>query len=53
MPSQKVKLIRDFFGATMADIKSLSPLDRDQLGSAIARQQGLTEEQAGFTFVDY
>jgi len=52
-PSQKIKLIRDFFGATMSDMKNLTSKDRDELGSAIARQLGISEKDAGFTFVEY
>jgi hypothetical protein len=51
--SQKIKLIRDFFGATMADMKSLTSKDRDELGSAVARSLNMTEQDAGFNFVEY
>jgi hypothetical protein len=51
--SQKIKLIRDFFGATMTDMKALTSKDRDDLGSAIAKSQELTETEAGFNFVEY
>jgi hypothetical protein len=49
----KIKLIREYFGASVPDIKALTPDDRNQLGSAIARQMGISPEAAGFAFVEY
>ena len=46
-----VTLVRDFFGATINDFKALSSQDRVQLGSAVAREQGLTA--LNFTPVEY
>jgi hypothetical protein len=50
-------LIKDFFAmsATQAvkECKELSSVERQQLGSAIAREQGLLQEQLSFELVDY
>ena len=46
-----VTLVRDFFGATINDFKALSSQDRVELGSAVAREQGLTA--LNFTPVEY
>ena len=49
-----IKLIRDFFApVTMNEIKDLNATDRAELGSAIARSQGLTQAQVGFDLVTY
>lgn len=50
----RISLIREFFAPVPMDqMKALTELDREQLASAIARQKGITEEQAGFKFVEY
>ena len=46
-----VTLVSDFFGATINDFKALSSQDRVELGSAVAREQGLTA--LNFTPVEY
>ena len=50
-------LIKQFFGMTMsetkAEVEKLTDVDRAQLGSAIAREQGLTQEQVSFEMVAY
>lgn len=48
-----IKLVRDFYGAKMDELKALPQKDRDQLASAIARQQGLTQDEVSFVMVDY
>ena len=49
-----VKLIRDYFAPiTMEQMKALTSEDRAQLGSAIAREQGLKQEQVSFEMVEY
>ncbi len=41
----KIKLIRDFFApVSMDEMKKLTPDDRTQLASAIARENGITQE---------
>lgn len=53
----KAKLIRDFFALSGADaireIGGLGDANRLQLGSAIARERGLSEAECDFTFVQY
>lgn len=55
--ANKAALIRNFFGLSgteaITQIKSLPEEDRVQLGSAIAREQGLTQEQVDFPLVAY
>ena len=53
-------LIRDFFkvsGETLPDFsrqfKMLTDLDKQQLASAIARSQGLTQDQCDFELIEY
>jgi hypothetical protein len=52
-PNSKLNLIRDFFGATLQEMKQTTPEDRDQLASAIAKSKGLTEQECGFAFMAY
>jgi len=57
MTSEKVgavKLIRDFFAPVkMDEMKDLTAKDRAELGSAIAKGKGLTQEECSFEFVNY
>ena len=48
------KLIRDEIpGVTIQEFKALPEADRLQLGSAIARNKGLTQDQLQFGLVNY
>jgi hypothetical protein len=47
------KLIMQYFGATDGEIKGLSTVDRQQLGSAIARSLGVEPASLRFKFVEY
>lgn len=49
----RVKLIRDFFEAPAREVMQLSKDDMAQLGSAIARQMGLKQDDCDFEFVAY
>ena len=53
MKHKAITLIRDFFGATLQEIKALTSEDRQQLASGIARNMGLTQEDCEFQFVEY
>jgi hypothetical protein len=54
MKHNRIKLIRDFFApVTMDEMKKLTKDDMAQLGSAIAREMGLTQEQCEFELVAY
>lgn len=46
-------LIKQFFGADSQEIMKLPSADRIQLGSAIARDQGLTQADCSFEIVQY
>lgn len=46
-------LIKKFFNPPNAEIIALPSADRVQLGSAIAREQGLKQEQLNFQLVEY
>lgn len=48
-----VTLVRNYFGASMAEMKALTGQDRQQVASAIAREQGLTPDQVNFELVAY
>ena len=48
-----VNLVRTFFTATMAEMKALTPEDRLQLASAIARQNQIPVEDLNFVPVEY
>ena len=52
-PNSPINLIRSEFGATLQEMKALTPQDRNELASAIARQRGMTEAECGFAFVAY
>ena len=54
MEKQKAfSLIREFFGATLQELKGLTALDRNQLASTIARQKGIAPADCEFEFVAY
>ena len=50
-------LIAKFFDLKLKEAKDecekLTPIDRQQLASAVARQMGLTQEQVNFVMVEY
>ena len=48
-----VNLVRTFFTATMAEMNALTPEDRLQLASAIARQNQIPVEDLNFVPVEY
>lgn len=48
-----VGLVRVFFGAKLEELKGLPVKDREQLASAIARQNGFTQDECSFIFVEY
>lgn len=49
-----VKLIRDFFApVTLDEMRNLTPKDRQELASGIARSRGLTQEDCEFELVQY
>lgn len=52
-PNSKINLIRSEFGATLQEIKALTPADRDQLASGIAKMKSLTAKETGWPLVDY
>ena len=60
-PEKKTKgalvLIKQFFGLTLLEAKAekekLTDLDVQQIASAIARQQGLTQEDVNFELIPY
>ena len=52
-PNTKINLIRTEFDAKLQEIKELTPKDRDELASGIARQKGLTEKETGWPLVEY
>lgn len=52
-PISAIKLVRDFFHPEMQEMRTLPVDDRNQLASAIARQQGLTQADVSFPLVDY
>ncbi len=43
-PNTKINLIRSEFSATLLEIKALTPKDRDELASAIARNRGIVPD---------
>ena len=53
MKYKSIIMIREFFDATVQEIKALTSLDRQQLGSAIARQKGYSQQECEFEFVEY
>jgi hypothetical protein len=52
-PNSQINLIREFFGATLQELKALTMADRHQLASAIARSNGLTAKDCGWELCDY
>lgn len=46
-------LVKKFFGASTQEIMALPGEDRIALGSAIAKEQGLTQDQLAFVAVEY
>jgi len=49
-----IKLIRDEFpGTTINEFKALTSLDKQQLGSAIARSKNMDVTELQFALVDY
>lgn len=54
MKHTRVKLIRDFFNpVSMTEMKALTKDDMSQLASAIARAQGIPQDECDFEFVAY
>lgn len=57
LKQSRAGLIRNYFGLSGADaireIKALSDSDKAQLGSAIAREQGLSADDLDFDLVPY
>lgn len=54
MKQTRIKLIRDFFHpVTMSEMKGLAFKDLAELGSAIARAKGLTQDDVDFELVPY
>ena len=55
--NSRVKLIRDYFelsgSEAVREIKALSNEDKDELGSAIARDSEIAESECEFEFVSY
>lgn len=52
-PNSAINLIRTEFGATLAEMKTLTLQDRQELASAIARQRGLDMSKVTFKVVEY
>lgn len=48
-----VGLVTKFFGPTLQEMKELSMKDRNELASAIARQEGITSTECAFELVEY
>jgi hypothetical protein len=48
-----IGLVSKFFGANLQEMKGLPMEDRNQLASAIARQEGIPAEELSFTSVEY
>lgn len=49
-----IKLIRDeFSGTAVQEFKALTPQDRSELASAIARIKGFTQAEVNFPLVAY
>jgi hypothetical protein len=48
-----IPLVKQFFGATMAEMKDLPVVDRNQLASAIARAEGFEQSELSFELVQY
>lgn len=54
MKQSRIKLIRDFFNpVTMSEMKALNAKDLAELGSAIARQKGLSQDDVDFELIPY
>jgi hypothetical protein len=48
-----IQLIREFFNATLAEMKELTGTDRQQLASSWTRAQGLAPESCEFELIAY
>lgn len=48
-----IELIKQYFGCTLQEIKSLTALDRQELASAIAREKGIAPESCAFELINY
>ena len=47
-----ITIVKDFFGATMAEMKELDPKERNELASAIVRANP-TDQPLSFDLVEY
>jgi hypothetical protein len=48
-----IQLVMKFFGANMQEMKELPVKDREELASAIARQENIPTEELSFAPVPY
>jgi hypothetical protein len=48
-----MQLVKEFFGANLQEMKGLPLVDREQMASAIASQEGIGQEDLSFTLVAY
>lgn len=48
-----INLVKVFFGANLQELKGLPVKDREELASAIARQNGFTQDECSFQHVAY
>lgn len=53
MKQNAIKLIRDFFGASVQEIRALTSADRAQLASGIAQFNGFAADECEFEKVAY
>jgi hypothetical protein len=53
MKHKAITLIREYFDATLQEMKALSGKDRQELASAIAREKGLTQADCEFELIEY
>ena len=53
MKLKAITLIREYFEASLNEIKALTSQDRQELGSAIARSMGKGQEDCEFELVAY
>ena len=48
-----IALVKEFFKATLEELRALPAKDRIELASAIARSKGLTQDDCEFSMVEY
>lgn len=48
-----IGLVRVFFGASLQELKGLPVKDREEMASAVARQEGIPTEELSFASVEY